>query len=590
MALPTLQELRGLIKKKNERKSVIASLQQAKTHSQDIRLHTEAEVSDNAQNPSYGRFLHRVDGYLIKDKFTVFKKYHRFPMSTTATCSHILSQLKKVFDGKNAIRSTTYINDRVESDFLEYLKKIDFHKKWRSESIRALASGVNSLLVVDMPEDEPSPYFYFLSIEDVHDMDVDDEGNVKWVQFWSGDAQLTHISQEGWQVLQMAGNKSNQIESIIREARNDSGKDIVWFWWEEDVKGSDKILKKSPFTEYITKLDWLEIWSTWKRMLDAFASNPVMWTIQEDCEFRDAKRGVFCDGGYLKRNDNNEFVRGGSMFVDGGYETCPKCSDKRFVAPGSVMEIPAPDKESDFRAPFGIVDVPKDALENARTEEERLKEELVKGITGGGQEPMNQEAINVTQVSALFEGWTGVLRQIKKSFESSEAKLLEVMAALRYGGNVLDVAINYGNDFYLMSEQEALIFYTAARDSQLPDYILDFLLMEYLKTKFRFDKQGFERAKILMAIEPFKHLTKSKMAEIAKTVTIDPKTMYLKLNFGSLVQQFETDNGNVADFGINLQTGKTGSGFAQRVNRIREVIFGYIPELTPVPQPQPVIQ
>jgi len=578
MALLTIQQVRDLAKTKNERKSVIASVKTAKNHSQDIRFHTEAEVSENTLNASYGRFLSRVDGYLVKDKFKVFKKYHRFPLATTATCSHILSQLNKVFDGKNAIRSSSFVTENVESDFLQYLKESQFHKNWRTDSLRSMASGVNSILIVDMPQDRPDPYFYFLSIEDVWDMDVDESGNIIWVQFWQSDFHLAHISQDGWQVYKTEEARGGKIESLERESANESGKDICWFWWEENVKAKDKILKKSPFTEWISKLDWLEIWSTWKRMLDAFGSNPVMWAIQEDCDHNDDKMGVHCDGGYLKRNADNSFVRGEASYVNGGYEKCPKCSDKRFTAPGTVMEIPPPDKDGDFRAPFGVVDIAKKSLDNARDEEIRLKEELIKGITGGGSEPMNQEAINVTQVSALFEGWTGILRQLKKSFESSEEKLLEVMAALRYGGDVLDMAINYGNEFYLMSEQEALIFYTAARDFQLPDYILDFLLGEYYKTKFRFDKKGFERVKILMSIEPFKHITKEKVVGIAEQVTIDHTELYLKLNFGSLTQRFELENGSVAEFGVNMQTGAQGDAFAQRVAKIKSVMVSYIPE------------
>jgi hypothetical protein len=590
----TILQIKQLLSDRKKGNGTLRFLTTAKSHAQDIRLHTEADVENVGKNPSYQRFLRRVDGYLVKDKFKVFKKYHRFPMSTTATCSDILSQLNKVFDGKNAIRSLAYSNERVETDFNQYLSDTNFHQNWRSRSLNALATGFNSILVADMPVDKPEPYYYFLSIEAVFDIDVADDGKINWVSFFSGENLLTIISQEGWQVVKMSQKAGGEPVSIVREAENKTGKEICWFWWLTNLNGSNNIIKKSPFSEWISKLDWLEVWSTWKRMLDAFGSNPVMWTIQEDCNYNDPKTGVFCDGGYLKNRSTGQFVRGESSAIDNGHSTCPKCSDKRFVGPGSVMEIPAPDKDSDMRAPFGVVPIDKSALDNAREEESRLRDEIVRGVTGGGSEPLNKEAINDQQVSALFEGWTGVLRQIKKSFEGSEEKLLEVMAALRYGGDVLDASINYGSEFYLMTEQEALTFYVESRKLGVPDYILDVLLNEYYKTKFRFDAKGFERVKILMAVEPFKHMTKADVIGLSNNsaLPVNQDEVALKINFGSLVQRFETENGNVADFGVAMTPGKLGDTFSLRVKTIKDTLIGYIQEQKVVaqpPKPEPII-
>ncbi len=589
--LPKIQQIKTLLRERKKGNVALQFLTTAKSHSQDIRLHTEADVDNVGKNPAYQRFLKRVDGYLVKDKYNVFKKYHRFPMSTTATCSDILSQLNKVFDGKNAVRSLTYTTENAETDFNAYLAETNFQATWRSRSLSALASGINSIIVADMPRDKPEPYYYFLSIENVTDIDVADDGSINWVAFFSAEYKLTIVSKEGWQVVTMTAKAGGEPVSIDHEAENNTGKEICWFWWLTNLNTSNDIIKKSPFSEWISKMDWLEVWSTWKRMLDAFGSNPVMWTIQEDCRFNDPKTGIFCEGGFLKRREGNQFIRGESSAIDGGFAACPKCSDKRFVGPGSVMEIPAPDKESDMRSPFGVVPIEATALENARTEESRLRDELVRGVTGGGSEPINKEAINEQQVSALFEGWTGVLRHMKKSFEKSEERLLEVMAALRYGSDVLDASINYGSEFYLMTEQDALTFYVESRKVGVPDYILDVLLNEYYKTKFRFDAKGFERAKLLMAIEPFKHLTKDAVISLSSNTTLptNPDELILKINFGSLVQRFETENGNVADFGVAMMPGKMGDTFSLRVNSIKETLIGYIKEQPTPPKPEPVI-
>lgn len=574
MALLKLPELKALKENKQDRKRVFTSLNVSKAHSEDIRLHTEAEVAQTTENPAYNRFLKRVDGYLVKKKFKVFKKFHRFPMSTTATCSAILSQINKIFDGKNAVRSPAYSTDRVEADFNSYLKESKFYEKWRSESLQALATSVNAVLIADMPRDKPDPYFYFIRIEDVVDMDVDRQGALKWVQFWEDESTLAHISQDGWQLLKVEGQNADRILSIEYEKENTTGLDICRLWWTYDVKQKDKVLKKSPFTEWVSKLDWLEVWGTWKRMLDSFGSNPVTWSIEEDCRFEDQVRGVYCDGGYLRNNDGNSFVRSDSSSVNGGYTSCPECSEKRFVGPGSHMDIPPPKDGEDMRSPFGVVPIDKSALDNAREESGLLREEIIKGITGGGAEMMTKEAINEKQVAATFEGWTGVLRQLKKPFETSEAWILEVMAALRYGSPVLDMSINYGSEFYLMSENEALSFYVAARDVQLPDYILDILLGEYYKTKFRFDRKGFERMKVLMNVEPLKHITKVQAVEMAGGGYVNGTDLRLKMDFGSYVQRFERENGNVADFGVAMTD---GDSFAARVEKIKAVMVGYIP-------------
>ena len=226
--------------------------------------------------------------------------------------------------------------------------------------------------------------------------------------------------------------------------------------------------------------------------------------------------------------------------------------------------------------------IPAEALKNAKDEQERLTDEIIKGVTGAGNEPMGSEAINERQVKAYFEGWTGKLRQIKKSFEESEAWLLERLAALRYGADLIEISLNYGTEFYLMSESDALAFYSAAREIGLPDYILDFLLEEYYKTKFRNDPKGWERVRVLMNVEPLKHVTKKQAIELQEKGLASLEDVRLKLEFGSLTQRFERENGSVSMFGVAIggQNMDKKTIFAKRVEKIKEVLVSYLPEIS----------
>lgn len=580
MPLPTIAELNELRKARDSRKEILSSLKVATSHSEDIRLHTEPNVS-GVPSAAYDRFLSRIKGQLDTVKFKVFKKYHRFPMETTAMTSHILDQLSKVFEGKNAVRSVEYVSDTAKNIYSKYLKDTGFNSKWRTQSIRALGTGINSVLVVDMPKENPSdfskPYFYFLDVSNIYDMDVDREGNILWLEYFREDEVLVHISKGGWQLLEVNG-KSGDVVKIVHEAQNPTERYLCRFWWEPEMKAGNKILKLSPFSEWVTKLDGMESWSVFKNMLDSFGSNPVTWSIEEDCDFTDKVRGVHCDGGYLK-TEAGAYLRGMNV-ANGSYESCPQCGDRRFVGPGSHIEIPAPSKEDgDFRAPFGVVGIDKEALDNAREELIRKNEEIVSGITGGSKPIMDEKAVNIPQVKAFFEGWTGVLRKIKKSFESSEEWLIETMAALMFGGEAVEASLNYGTSFYLQSEEEALIFYTATRNAGLPDYILDFLLNEYYETKFKDDRKSLERVLVLMNVEPLKHITKTAALELSEKGLVSDNEVRVKLNFGSLVQRFEMENGPVSEFGVNMSGEKSGGNFATRVNKIRETLVSYLPEI-----------
>ena len=51
------------------------------------------------------------------------------------------------------------------------------------------------------------------------------------------------------------------------------------------------------------------------------------------------------------------------------------------------------------------------------------------------------------------------------------------------------------------------------------------------------------------------------------------------------MQRFETENGNVADFGVGMTPGKPGDVFSLRVKAIKETLIGYIQEARTTAQP-----
>jgi hypothetical protein len=264
---------------------------------------------------------------------------------------------------------------------------------------------------------------------------------------------------------------------------------------------------------------------------------------------------------------------------------CPACSKKRLTGPGSFVEVPAPDKENphDMRPPVGIVSVDKDGLEYTAAQLKELANEIHEKITGTSQEPLNNQAVNDKQVQGFFESWEGNLNKLQKNFEQAQEWAEYTICKLRYGNLFDTCSISYGTSHYLYSSDWLLEFYNSARDKGADDNILDGWLWNYYEAKYRNNPEQLRRAIIMIALDPFRHSTKTKVAEMYRSFEVNYEDYFLKQNLSTLISRFEREYMDIVLF-------MDGSEFRSKVDAIRKKLLSYIVKpVQPKPEPKPVL-
>jgi hypothetical protein len=202
-------------------------------------------------------------------------------------------------------------------------------------------------------------------------------------------------------------------------------------------------------------------------------------------------------------------------------------------------------------------------------EVERLKMEIYTGVTGNAIDVISDMSVNEKQVMSLFESRKDVLLKLKTGFENIQTWTESTIFRLRYGERFISTYINYGTDFFLFSEEVSLKMYQEALEKKLSQSILDILQDQYFETKYRNNPDKMDRIKTLNAVEPYRHLSLSEVVDLNDSERASNEDTQIKASFSSLIQRFERENGNIADFG-------SGVSFDAKVSQIEKALRFYV--------------
>ena len=581
----------------------IPEVQRAISHERRINFH--AQTSLNISEAGVNAFLGFVKSVLPNDKYVLFCKLFRAPIVTTGFIKKVFEAHEKVFEGKDTIETVEFSSKTASADYDEFAKELNVKDFFRTKGFGAMKTGINSILVVDLPEaqttERPEPYFYLLPVTKVLDFEMADETLFDWLAFELEEDRLAVFDQEYFRVFQKDKKQGLSSVTLISEVAHNIGITPARTLWTKPVNQESNFVKCSPLTDQLEKLDWLAFFSISKKVLDMYAAYPVQWGFETDCEYTNGN--MRCESGFLKYThdeysyNNSEYGHGHEHHIgegfnrhrpetfllnnDGTLKTCPVCSESRLMGAGSFVEVPYPDEgEKAAIPPVGSVPVDRNSLDYNVEEIVRLESELYTNITGFTGDPLQKEAVNEIQVAAAFESRTNVLINLKQDFEAVHSWLIDVLCKLRYADVYEGNEVNYGTKFYLFSPEVLLSFYEDARKNELNDTILDTLYTEYLQAKYRTDAMMFQRMKILADLEPFRHSKKSEVFAMYEAGKIMFEVCMLKTQFSDLIARFERENGSIIEFGSNIN-------YADKIKKIVEVMNTYIIENKP-PEPKPV--
>ena len=532
-----------------------ATLSRARLHQMRIKFHTVKRVTSfNAPYISVPltQFLAMVENILPHDKFVLFKALFCYPVKTNEITDVCFDKLSRIFDGRNPAFNYQFANSELRDDWEEYrLSKLNEPEVWATKGWEFFKSEINSVLIVDVPKEQrserPEPYFYWLPIDDVITYRADaTTGVMDFIVFRRRDkiVVLDDSTYRVWKDKKKTGTIEGEPEI---EVAHDLGYCPARFFWNEPISLDEPDVKMSPLSAVLESLDWFEFFHISKRQLDLMGAYPILSGYEQSCDFSNAENGDYCDGGFLRNKQGYYKLDAAGLLC-----RCPKCGNKRIIGAGSFVEIPVPNSEQnqpDLRNPVQMLTVDRNALDYNVEEQKRLREEIITAVVGQDEIVTNRDAFNEQQVRANFESVTTVLNRVKKGFEAAQQWVDETVCRLRYGNYFLSAKVNYGTEFYLSSVEDLRDRYKAAKEAGASESELDMMQNQILQTEYRNDPTTLRRMMILSELEPFRHLSRTEVADLFSKNLVSETDLRIKLNFPTFVRRFERENMNVLEFG-----------------------------------------
>lgn len=547
-------------------------------HEERLKFHVETSLTKEDASRACQNFLKYVKDILPNDKYRIFLSIFRFPVMTNEVSEQIFNSLEKIFDGRDPYWEYSFNSDSAREDWEKYKEQIGGNDYWKFVAFEVMKVSINSFQIVDMSRDQegnrPDPYHYFKSMSQCHDFGYDHNGVVTDLMWFkevgSGDEKKKYlyvIDDESYRVFPV--DEGNQIPE---EAEVNNPHILEYcparFFWNTRMKYDEPAQKRSELTNQLSNFDNLLFTFYSKMHLDLYCAYPIYFGAEVDCDYKNPATGDKCENGFIKDRHNtyklNEY---------GAIEECPVCAKKRQAGPGTFVEIPWLDEDDDGKmpTPIGMLQVDKGSLEYNRDELARKKKELIENVVGFSGE-MPDQAVNRFQVGAMMESMKATLLRVQKNFELAQKWAEETICFLRYGKVIFEgAAISYGTEHYLFSLEQLIDLYKQAKEGGAHESELDSIQDQIMETEHRNNPNALSRAKILVHLEPFRHMTRKEVLDAIKGTgsMFKEEDVRLKLNFSNLVTQFEREFISVVEFGTELE-------FSEKINRIYQKLIEYV--------------
>lgn len=548
-------------------------LLRARRHEDWVRMHAEPDFERYpGVNVPLNSLLAMVQGFLPDDKYRTFEGLLRFPLPSVDVVDAVFNDLSDIFTGKDPVFSYQFHDPRDADDWEWYRKEVlgepDF---WSTTAWRVFRTGINSVMVVDMPSDpdpddpKARPYVYFVPISAVVDYGKDPSGKMSWVMFEDSFGTLTVIDSERYRRYSL---KDGGVDRLLVDNPHTLGVCPARFFWDEPVSNSDPDVKRSPITKVLSKLDWYVYSDVAKRQQDISGSYPIYWGYEQQCDYDDGQ-GHRCSHGTLVNADGTPWVSDAGIPVK-----CPVCQKHKVTGPGSFVEVPVPDEQEGqprLGDPVGMLGVDSASLQYSVDELERQRKYIIDSCVGRDNTIVNETSLADKQIEATFENRSNVLENVKKGFESAQSWADSLCCRARYGSSFMSCSISYGTDFFTFTVEGLMERYEKAKAEGASAAELEAIRGQILETEFRNDPQQRQRMRILLEVEPYPSMKASEVLNLWEKGLTDDVTLELKNGFPSYVAKFERENDNVTEFAV-------GMTFRERVDTISKTLYRYAEE------------
>lgn len=567
---------------------------------EELRYHVQPVKEPSQVSPYHRAFMKWVRTLLPEDKYLQFEKFYRFPAPTVDISERVFTQLERALNADNKYIRAEFNTSENAADFEAYRLQIGDTTFWQTDAFEAVQTAVNSLVLVDLPQQQgaglPAPEYYLMEITpaNVHDVDFNKDGVAEYVVFNLGRHEKAVFDDEFFRLVRKAENAKWEDAVIVFEAAHstytEAGELVEGLgytpcrrlWDDLLIPHSNKVQAKNPLSKLLGQMDEYLFDYYSLRYYKSYGTWPILWEYENKKPEHQHPHhsAVRCDKGYFVVPQDDAFVTDPVTLLatrvpqKARVEVCEECKKSRFTGPGSIKRVTPPQKSNDpdLRTPAGFINPDPEILKQAKEDLEKAKRALVLSAVGSGGASDTMEARNEEDVRSAYEVTQSFLMNFKKHMESAHKWTMETICKLRYGRDFLRATADYGDEFFLKTEEEIKAEYATTKEAGLPDYLLAPIRELISETRYRNNDEQRMRQRILANLQPYPDRTDGELQAwlMASPQTLNAGLLRLRMNFMAYVLEFEREQE------MSIVDVASAISFDAKIQLIRERLVSYV--------------
>jgi uncharacterized protein YutD len=507
-----------------------------------IRLHT---VGTQDNSTDYHTWKSKIQKLLPSSKFEIFEQLINEPVPTLDLTETIFDELAKIFEASNkTIYSSYNTNSNLKQEqFDQYFDHVTYFK---DEVYDMFKVAPNSFIVVDTKleldkDGNEQPIPYFVHLDSIIDCDVNRDGTTNYIIFKTSEDRAVGIDKFNYYVFDLTTKEPSILAGYPSAHKLKDHLDRpytpAFLIYPDFLNVTDNLATNSPLTKSLGNLDWLLFWSVSKRYLDLYAPFPIYVSYEQDCTYVDPSSGQACNNGLIS-------IPSDDLENPATNIPCPHCSKTKMFGAGSEVTVPAPQTKDDPNLIDAVKVIPaeKNSIEYVTKEEERLKQSIYYSVLGKTSTPIENFSQSVTQLDLSTESRKAVLLHVKSFFERTHKKVLYTMNKIKYGDDFIDCYVDYGDNYFLTTQEQETEKYKKLKDSGAPESVLHASLETLIATTYKTSPHTALLQQVYLEVEPYQTLSIEAVMKLAGQNLIPLSKAVAKIHFTDFIENFENEH------------------------------------------------
>ena len=479
-----------------------------------------------------------LESKLSGKKYERAMLYCRYPLPVVDFTESLLRTQEKVFDGKNA--SFSIVPVRKNERFSNAIKNLNINSWIKDNGKAVLKNKPNSIVVID--KDPKGYYLIRIDANRMIDISYDKNNDIEWICFkHSEDRIAIYDSKTYWVFVK---NKETEEYELESQNKHSFGYCPARHFVDERANTVNDYERVIPLSSSVsTLIDWTEV-DISKRYVDDYTSFPIIEKVKERCGVANCENGVVKTSMTIEEYGNPRTVIKSTP--------CNVCKDRQLIGAGTTISLKQTKTkdEQDGAGKFRFITPP---IENNEYLIEKLQkiEDTTKARVLGVASAIDITSVNEMQLKGGMEEMQDKFLRLKSSLERVHRWIVLSIAKV-YNVTEINLTINYGTEFYLMTTNELLKRYELSKDIGLPSIELESTYNQIIHTKYRGQETEILRQRVVNLIDPFPFSTIKEVTEIYEMGVVEKELYYIKANFVRFVQEIELENGDLFVFGESI--------------------------------------